>query len=113
MIYLTNSFSVHMLEKLKCGDAAEVRIERISWTEAGTILRNGQFRSFFGHKDTVPRLERFLRIHIPVTRELVKIRQGDAVIIATLESTREWEQGQKPGPGFQFYLVTYERRRKQ
>ena len=110
MIYLTNAMSVHMLEKMNCGDKCTLSLERISCKQAKEMLQGSRFRSYFGHYDTVAHLERYLRIHIPISREWVRIGPDDIVIIATLGSTREFEHGRKPNRMFEFYMMLYERR---
>jgi Domain of unknown function (DUF1874). len=107
MLYLTNSFSVHMMPKLNCGEWEDVRFRRISSDEACRMLKGKTFKSYFGHVDTVKWLESRWRMHIHVSRDLVEFRKGDTMIIATVSSKREWEQGGKPAPGFKFYLVEY------
>lgn len=107
MLYLTNSFSVHMLPKLNCGEWEDVRIKRISSDDACRMLKGKTFKSFFGHVDTAKWLERRWRMHIHVSRDLVEFRKGDTMIIATVSSKRTWETGEKPAPGFRFYLVEY------
>ena len=110
MIYLTNSFSVHMIPKMNCGEWEDIRFRRISSQDACGMLKGKTFRSFFGHVDTVKHLERRWRIHIPVSRGLVEFRKGDLMIIATVSSKRAWEQEDEKighGPGFKFYLVEY------
>lgn len=109
MIYLCNGLSIHMLEALNCGEAHRLKIERIPMAEAGQILRENQFRSYFGHVDTAKYLEKFLRVHIAPNRGMLDFRKEDVMIVATVSSKREWEQGSKPAPGFKFYLVEYEK----
>ena len=110
MIYLTNGFSIHMLERLNVGDFHEIRIQRINSKKAGDLLRGNNFRSYFGHADTARQLEKYLRCHVPMNRDLVNFERRDLQIIATVESKRKWEQGEKAGPGFKFYLIEYGRR---
>ena len=110
MIYLTNSFSVHMIPRMNCGEWEDFRIRRITSGEACEMLKGQRFRSYFGHVDTVKWLERYWRMKIPVSRELVEFRKGDVMIIATVSSKREWEKGKKNAahaPGFTFYLAEY------
>lgn len=108
MIYLCNGLSIHMLEALNCGESHRLKIQRIPTAEAGQILRENRFRSYFGHVDTAKHLEKILRVHIPPNRETLDFTRQDVMIIATLSSKREWEKGSKPAPGFKFYLVEYE-----
>lgn len=107
MIYLTNGFSVHMLEDMCEGDFRNLRISRISHVEAQGILRSGAFKSYFGHKDSAEILEKVLRVDIPYNRNLLRLRKGDIMIIATLCSRREREQGPIGIQRFKFYLVEY------
>jgi len=110
MLYLTNSFSVHMIPKMNCGEWENIKIKRISSDDACGMLRGKKYRSFFGHVDTVKWLERRWHIHIPVSRDLVEFRKGDTMIIATVNSKRIWEQNHKHSdiPAFTFYLVEYQ-----
>ena len=109
MLYLTNSFSVHMIPKMNCGEWEDIKFKRISSQEACTLLKDKVFKSYFGHVDTAKHLERRWRIHIPVSRGMVEFRKGDSMIIATVSSKRAWEHDGRTcsGPGFQFYLVEY------
>ena len=107
MIYLCNTFSVHMFKRMNCGDFADLTLTRISSYEAGKILKANAFRSFFGHTDGASRLESYLHIHIPYSRGTVKFRKGDVMIIATLESKRLVEQGYKWNNGWKFFLLEY------
>ena len=108
MLFLSNAFSVHMLEHMNVGDFRNLDIERISARETGRMLRENAFRSFFGHSETAERLSRYLRVEIPVSRGALVFRPHDVLILATLESKRNWELGYSVGdPGWKFYLVTY------
>ena len=113
MLYLTNSFSVHMLPLLQCGEWESLRIRRINSAEARETLRGNTFKSFFGHADTAKYLESMWRMHIRCTRETVTFRKGDVMIIATVCGKRDREREQienteKRGrPLFRFYLVEY------
>ena len=84
MLYLTNGLSVHMLEDMCEGDFRDLRISRISHVEAQGILRSNAFKSYFGHKDSAEILEKVLRVDIPYNRNLLRLRKGDIMIIATL-----------------------------
>ena len=108
MIYLTNAMSVHMLKRMNCGERCTLSLERISCEHAKELLQGSRFKSYFGHYDTVAHLERYLRIHIPITREWVRIGPGDIVIVATLGSSREFERSGKPNRMFEFYMMLYQ-----
>lgn len=108
MIYLTNAFSIHMLPQMKCGEWESVRFRKLSFNEARELLRDKNFRSFFGHVDTVHILESCWRMKIPVNRGQVSFRKGDVMVIATIASKREWEQCKNPrGAKFEFFLAEY------
>ena len=107
MIYLCNSFSVHMMRHMNCNDFVNLTITRISSHEVGRILKANAFRSFFGHTEGAASLESYLHIHIPVSRGAVKFRKGDVIIIATIESKRIVEQGFKFNQGWKFFLMYY------
>lgn len=110
MIYLCNTFSLHMLERMKCEESTQVEITRISAVEAGNLLKKNAFRSFFGHSRSAYHLSRYLRVTIPVSRGMITLRERDTLLVAAMNSKRAWEAGYKGCPGWRFYLV--KRRRK-
>lgn len=105
MIYLCNTFSVHMLGRLFVGNQREISIKRISSAEVGDLLKSNAFRSFYGHVESVGHLSRYLRIKIPFSRGVVTLKRGDILLIATISSKREWEQGLKPYPTWRFFRL--------
>ena len=107
MLYLTNGLSVHMLEFMCVGEFRELRIERISLKEVRGMLRSNAFQSYFGHKESVETLSRVLRVDVPYSRNILRFRKGDIMIIATLCSRREWEQDPMDYQKYKFYLVEY------
>ena len=108
MIYLTNAFSIHMLPKMNCGEWENIRFKRISSDEACRMLKGQNFKSFFGHVETVKHLESRWRMHIHISREQVQFRKGDTMVIATVASKRTWESEGVDVPGFRFFLVEYQ-----
>ena len=108
MLYLTNGFSPHMFGKTKqVGEIVTARFETIDKAEAADILQSENFRSYFGHSDTAPILERLLHVTINPNRGIVQLRPLDRLIIASLDSTRRWEQGLDTGRWFYFWYVTF------
>ena len=105
MIYLCNTFSVHMMGRLFVGNERKFRIKRISSQEAGNILKGNAFRSFYGHEESVTYLRRYLHINIPVSRGTVKLQKGDILLIAAISSKRDWEIGLKPYPKWRFFKM--------
>jgi len=105
MIYLCNTLSLHMLPYLPCGKGKRVEIKRVSMKEASYMLQNNAFRSFFGHKKSVRHLSKYLQVSIPVCRGTIELREGDVLLVAAIQSKREWEQGLKGCPTWRFYTV--------
>lgn len=105
MLYLTNSFSVHMFGKLNVGDRVIQEMEIISKQEASYILRGENFRSFFGHIETAEELSRILGVTINQNRGLLQLKPYDRLIIATLQSKRL--QGYNPEHWFSFWYVRF------
>lgn len=103
MIYLCNTFSVHMLGRLNVNNTRTIRIRRISSIETGNILKSNAFRSFYGHTESVKHLSRYLHLKVPVCRGTVNLEKGDILIIATISSKRDWEKGLKPYPKWRFF----------
>ena len=105
MLYLTNSFSVHMFGKRNVGDRVIPEMEMITKREASGILRGENFRSFFGHEETAEELSRILGVTINPNRGLLVLKPYDRLIIATLQSKRF--QGWNPEHWFSFWFVNY------
>ena len=105
MIYLCNTFSVHMIPRLYVGEMRDVSIRRISSIEAGSILKGNAYRSFFGHDVSAWHLGRYLHTSIPVSRGTVVLQEGDVLIVAAITSKRRREAGYKGVPGWDFYEV--------
>lgn len=106
MIYLCNTFSLHMLQKMHCGHSLNLDITRISAQDAGNLLRKNAFRSFFGHHDSAWHLGRYLHVAIPVSRGTMTLTENDLLLVATIQSKREWQQGWKGCPGWCFFLIS-------
>ncbi len=111
MLYLTNGFSVHMFGSVADGDLFCSQFEVISRTEASYMLRSENFRSFFGHSDTAQELSRLLKVTIRESRELIVLKPGDRLIIATIHSKRALEKGWEPERWFRFWYVTFVRKK--
>ena len=106
MIYLCNTFSLHMLQRMNCGETTNVEMTRISAQDAGRLLRSNAFRSFYGHKNSAYHLSRYLHLTIPISRGMITLRESDMLLVAAVNSKRAWEHGLKGCPGWRFYLVT-------
>ena len=105
MIYLCNSFSVHMLPRMRCDDLYSLEVQRVSASAVQRLLRNNAYRSHYGHEETVSHLGRYLGLWIPVNREPLKMGPRDTLILATLMSKREYELGYRTSPKWQFYQI--------
>ncbi len=75
-IYLTNAFSLNMLEKGR----AIVNIEEISIDEALRFLEEG-YISYISHSSTAQVLENMLNIKVDVRREPLSLKSGDIAIV--------------------------------
>ena len=75
-LYLTNAFSLNMLEKGR----AVVNIEEISKDEALKLLKKG-YVSYISHPSTAQVLESMLNMKIDVRREPLKLKSGDTVVV--------------------------------
>ena len=108
MIYLCNAFSVNMLPAMHVGEGREMKIERISAIEAGSILHENDWQSFFGHEGSAYHLGRYIKTTIPINRGTFKLTPDDVLIVAAVESRRKWESGRRRCPEWRFYRVTIE-----
>ncbi len=106
MIYLANSFSVNMLGDLWVMEGRTAHIERISAIEAGTILTENEYKSYFGHEGSAWHLSRYLKMEIPVNRGTFFLRSDDVLIVAAVEGRRRWEDGRCRCPSWRFFRVT-------
>lgn len=107
MLYLTNSFSVHMFGRMEPGECVRPRFEAISKDEAAYMLQGENFRSYFGHSDTSVVLSKLLHVTINENRGLLTLKPGDRLIIASLQSKRRFEQGYDADKWFYFWYVTF------
>lgn len=106
MIYLCNTFSLHMLQPMGCEHTQQLNVTRISAQDAGNLLRKNAFRSFFGHRHSAYHLGRYLHVTIPVCRGTVTLTERDMLLVAAIQSKRLWEQGWKGCPGWRFFLIS-------
>ena len=107
MIYLCNAYSLHMLHYMPCGTGRRTEIRHISALEAGEMLRNQPFRSFFGHSWTAGHLARYLQVEIPVSRGRLKLEEGDVLLVASAgKSSRDPQTGIRRLPKWKFFTVT-------
>ena len=112
MIYLCNTFSLHMLRKMGCSHSQQVEVTRISAADAGSMLRNNAFRSFYGHQRSAYHLGRYLHVTIPVSRGTITLMENDLLLVAAIQSKRSWEQGWKGCPSWKFYTVNVRKEEK-
>lgn len=105
MIYLCNTFSLHMLKYVPCGQGQTIEITHISAMEAGTMLREHAFRSYFGHHRTAFHLGRYLRVTVPVCRGTIAMEPDDVLLVAASQSKRDRESGRMRLPKWRFYTV--------
>ena len=107
-IYLTNAFSLNMLEKGR----AVVNIEEISIDEALRFLEEG-YISYISHPSTAQVLENMLNIKVDVRREPLSLKSGDIAIVFQIKKrpsegqifTQEEVKNIVEEGMFTFYLV--------
>ena len=105
MIYLCNTFTVHMLPIMQANESYPLTITRIPAKEVMAILRENAFRSYFGHEESARHLARYLGVTIKICRENITLTENDVLIVAAITGKRKWEAGLKPSPGWVFFMV--------
>lgn len=107
MLYLSNSFSVTMLQSYPDYNASwNVRIRRISAYAAGNLLKYNPFISCYGHAETAAHLSRYLHIRVEPRRDPIELRPEDILIIAHVHKGRAYREGFRKCPKWTFYEVT-------
>ena len=106
MIYVCNAFSFHMLKYMPCGEGCRTEVRHISALEAGDLLRDQEFISFFGHDWTAHHLSRYLHVEIPVNRGKIQMDKGDLLLVASSgKCSRDVLTGMKRLPKWHFFTV--------
>lgn len=77
MLYLSNAFSLNMLE---VNDGLELTIYPLSVEETKNLLSKG-FKSIVGHPDTAAILSNMLNLVVNENRETVKLNKGDELVV--------------------------------
>jgi len=81
MIYLANSFSINMLN---IDDFYLIAIKKIDLSLVESILKNFEFYSCIGHKETAEFLTLLLDVEVKFNRENIKLNYGDRMIVFQL-----------------------------
>ena len=80
MIYLTNAFSLQMLNLERVN---YIEVTPITQKEVKKLLNNG-FISIIGHRDTANILSNVLNLIVPYNRISIKLNLEDTLIVAQL-----------------------------
>lgn len=105
MIYLCNTFTVHMLPLMAANESYPLTVTRIPAKEVMQILRENAFRSYFGHEESARHLAKYLGVTIRISRGNITLTENDVLIVAAITGKRKWEAGLKPCPGWIFFMV--------
>lgn len=109
MIYLTNAFSITMLDTRvdRFHTWVPMGIKRINVGTVRKILdRNPNFKSVYGHHSTVPFLETILGRHISANRISIQAKPGDEVIVAVVRNLKSFKE-RRVQPYFDFYQIRF------
>ena len=108
MLYLSNAFSINMLNfGLDAGRAPEVQFRPISYADAMDLL-SGEFTSAVGHTDTAAIISDLLNRSVTANRISVKLGLGDSILVAQFTGPRlpEGTTTLPEGASIQFLLCT-------
>jgi len=81
MIYLANSFSINMLN---IDDFYLIAIKKIDLDFVKENLKNIEFYSCIGHKETAEFLTLLLDVEVKFNRENIKLNFGDKMVVFQL-----------------------------
>jgi len=88
MKFLSNAFSLNMIESPLVGDSYGIDVQRLSPEETTDLLETTYFKSVVGHADIAEVISNILGVEVPFNRESVKARKGDVLIIAQYSGPR-------------------------
>ena len=88
MKFISNAFSINMVESPKVGGYFSVNFHRISTAEVDALLREDYFKSVIGHADMAEIVGKMVNHVIPFNRESVKLRSGDELIVCQYSGPR-------------------------
>ena len=109
MKFISNAFSLNMLERGPIGETNTFDIVRIDAEHAQNLLVDNSFKSVIGHRDLAGLVSEQVGVEIEFNRESVKVREGDMMIVCQYSGPRLPEGCTELPSGAQidFYLVTY------
>lgn len=111
MLYISNSFSLGMLEPNE--DEVNLRVTRRSLDDVKRLLSYGPYQSAVGHEATAQLLERLLGKPIRVSRAPIRLRRADDDAVLVFQLRVRLEEGkvltaeELEALPYAFYLVEF------
>ena len=88
MKFISNAFSINMVESPAVGGSFEAVFHRVSSYEASQLVAEDHYKSVIGHQDMAEVLGIQLNANIPFNRESVKLRAGDEMLVGQYSGPR-------------------------
>lgn len=88
MKFISNAFSINMVESPAVGQSFEAVFHRVSSYEASQLVAEDYYKSVIGHADMAEVIGILLNATIPFNRESVKLRTGDEILVCQYSGPR-------------------------
>jgi len=88
MKFISNAFSINMVESPRMGESFEVEFKRLSAFDASKAIQEDYFKSVIGHRDLAEVVGVELNARLPFNRESVKLRTGDTMLVCQYSGPR-------------------------
>jgi hypothetical protein len=88
MNFISNAFSLNMIESPAIGDGYAVTVTRLSMMDAREMLEEVHHKSVVGHADIANLVTEILNYNVQFNRESVKLRPGDSMVVAQYSGPR-------------------------
>jgi hypothetical protein len=88
MQFISNAFSINMVESPRKGQSFTAKFKRLSTVDASEMVREDYFKSVIGHRDLAEVVGIELNATLPFNRESVKLRAGDVMLVCQYSGPR-------------------------
>jgi len=88
MKFITNAFSINMIESPPIGQSFGAKFNRITAEEAMEEFEGDFYKSVIGHADLAAVISAELDTPVPFNRESVKLRTGDIALVCQYSGPR-------------------------
>lgn len=88
MKFISNAFSINMIESPRVGEAFTVEFKRLSVIDASHLIGEDFYKSVIGHRDLAEVVGVELNSIVPFNRESVKLRAGDLMLVCQYSGPR-------------------------